>query len=66
MAEPVFSLRKEDLVTLLVGPHEEEFAIHESCITRNSDFFRAALKREVEGCPNLTEDGWNHGKIACS
>jgi hypothetical protein len=50
MTAPALSLRKEDLVTLLVGPKEEEFAVHESCITRNSDFFKAALKKEwIEG-----------------
>lgn len=50
MTEPMFSLRKEDLVTLLVGPHEEQLAVHESCITRNSDFFKAAMKKEwIEG-----------------
>lgn len=50
MAKPALSLRKEDLVTLLVGPHEEQLAAHESCITRNSDFFKAAMKKEwIEG-----------------
>lgn len=46
MAAPAFSLRKEDVVILLVGPDEEEFTVHESCITRNSDFFKAAMRRE--------------------
>jgi hypothetical protein len=46
MEPPVFSLQKDDLVTLCLGPEEKEFAVHESCITRNSEFFKAALKRE--------------------
>lgn len=46
MAAPAFSLRKENLVTLLVGPDEQELTIHESCTTRNSDFFKAAMKKE--------------------
>jgi hypothetical protein len=43
---PTFSLRKYDLVTLLIGPDKHEFVVHESCITRNSDFFTAAMKKE--------------------
>jgi hypothetical protein len=46
IAAPMFSLREQDLVTLLVGPDEQKFIIHESCIARNSDFFKAALKKE--------------------
>ena len=46
MTAPALSLRKGDFVTLLVGPDEEEFAVHESCITRNSDFFKAAMSKE--------------------
>lgn len=46
MTAPALSLRKGDFVTLLVGPDEEEFAVHESCITRNSDFFKAAMRKE--------------------
>jgi hypothetical protein len=50
MTETAFSLRKNDLVTLLLGPQEEQFAVHESCVARNSDFFRAAVKKEwIEG-----------------
>jgi len=50
MIPPAFSLRKDDLVTLLIGPEEEEFIVHESCITRNSDFFKAAMRKEwIEG-----------------
>lgn len=46
MATPAFSLREDDLVTLLIGPDEHKFVVHESCITRNSDFFTAAMKKE--------------------
>jgi len=46
MATPVFSLRDDDIVTLLVGPDEQKLVVHESCITRNSDFFKAAMKKE--------------------
>jgi hypothetical protein len=46
MATPAFSLRDDDLVTLLVGSDEQKFVVHESCIIRNSDFFKAALKKE--------------------
>jgi len=50
MATPAFSLREDDLVTLLVGPDEEKFVVHEICITRNSDFFKAVMKKEwIEG-----------------
>lgn len=50
MAKPTFSLREDDLVTLLVGPEEEKFVVHESCIARYSDFFKTALKKEwIEG-----------------
>ena len=50
MTAPALSLRKGDLVTLLVGPKAEELIVHESCITRNSEFFKAALKKEwIEG-----------------
>lgn len=43
---PPCSFRKDDLVTLVVGLEEEEFAVHESCITRTSEFFKAAMKKE--------------------
>lgn len=46
MAAPTFSLQEDDVVTLLVGPDEQKFVVHESCIARNSDFFKAALKKE--------------------
>ena len=46
METPAFSLREEDFVTLLVGPNEHKFVVHECCIARNSDFFKAALKKE--------------------
>lgn len=45
-AEPLFSFRKDDLVTILVGPGEEEFAVHEHVVTRSSEFFKAAMKKE--------------------
>lgn len=46
LAAPAFSFYKSDIVTLLVGPDERELVVYESCITRNSDFFRAAMKKE--------------------
>jgi hypothetical protein len=46
MEPPVLSLQEDDLVTLLVGPGEHKFVVHESCITRSSDFFKAAMKKE--------------------
>lgn len=46
----MFSLREDDLVTLLVGSDEHKFVVHESCLTRSSEFFKAAMKKEwVEG-----------------
>jgi hypothetical protein len=50
MAPPLFNFREEDLVTLFVGPDEQKLLVHESCIIRNSDFFKAAMKKEwIEG-----------------
>lgn len=50
MATPAVSLREDDLVTLLVGPDEEKFVVHESRITRNSEFSKSAMKKEwIEG-----------------
>lgn len=46
LAAPTFSFHKSDIVTLLAGPDESELIVYESCITRNSDFFRAAMKKE--------------------
>jgi len=46
MAKPSFSLREDDLVTLLVGLDEQKFVVHKSCITRTSDFSKAAMKEE--------------------
>ena len=46
MATPTFSLREDELITLFVGPEEHKLVVHESCITRNSDFFKAAMKKE--------------------
>lgn len=46
MATSTFSLREDDLVTLLVGPEEHKLLVHKSCITRNSDFFKTAMKKE--------------------
>lgn len=46
LAAPLFSFNKSDVVTLPAGPDEHELIVYESCITRNSDFFRAAMKKE--------------------
>lgn len=43
---PTFSFAQEDTVILLVGPEEKSLVAHESHLKLNSDFFRAALKRE--------------------
>lgn len=44
------SFDKTDLVTLLVGPNEHEIAVYGIFLTRSSEFFKAALKKEwVEG-----------------
>jgi hypothetical protein len=46
LATPLFSFDKSNIVTLLVGTDEHELIVYEGCITRNSDFFRAAMKKE--------------------
>lgn len=33
-------------VTIIVGPHEEPLVSHESYMTKNSEFFKAAMKKE--------------------
>ncbi|KAM0710193.1 hypothetical protein Q7P35_002555 [Cladosporium inversicolor] len=41
-------------VTLLVRPNEEPLVAHERCLTKNSEFFQAALKKEwAEGQTRL-------------
>jgi hypothetical protein len=41
---------QQGTVTLLVGLHEEPLVAHESYLTKNSEFFQAAMKKEwVEG-----------------
>ena len=37
---------KEDSVTLIVGPKKRELLVHANHITRNSEFFKRALKKE--------------------
>jgi hypothetical protein len=34
------------MVTLLVGPEEQAMVVHGDCLSRDSAFFKAALKRE--------------------
>jgi hypothetical protein len=47
---PRLSLNEGELITLIVGPDEKKLVVHESCITRGSDFFKAAMKKEwIEG-----------------
>lgn len=37
---------QDNLVTLLVGPTREKLVVHGHCLTRSSEFFQAALKKE--------------------
>jgi hypothetical protein len=47
---PAFMFDQTDVVTLHVGPTEHVMIAHASYITHNSDFFKAALKKEwIEG-----------------
>jgi hypothetical protein len=47
---PTFMFDQEDAVTLHVGPTEHVMLAHSSHLARNSDFFKAALKKEwIEG-----------------
>jgi len=40
----------DDAVTLIVGPEEKKMFVHGTYLTRDSDFFKAALKKEwIEG-----------------
>lgn len=41
-----FHFGEEDSVTLIVGPTKCKLLVHANYITRNSDFFKAALKKE--------------------
>jgi hypothetical protein len=43
---PALSFDKSEILTLLVGPKRWELVVHEKCLTRNSDFFKAAVKKE--------------------
>jgi hypothetical protein len=36
----------DSLVTLLVGPEEEKMVVHETQLSRDSAFFKAALKKQ--------------------
>jgi hypothetical protein len=36
----------DSLVTLLVGPEEEKMVVHESYLSQDSAFFKAALKKQ--------------------
>ena len=46
LEKPLLSFTKSDVVTIIAGPDEHELIVYESCITRNSDFFKAAMKKE--------------------
>jgi hypothetical protein len=41
-----FSFSQQSTVTLLVGPDEQPLIAHESYITLNSEFFKAAMKKQ--------------------
>ena len=41
-----FSFAQRGAVTLLVGSDEQPLIAHETYITRNSEFFKAAMKKE--------------------
>lgn len=46
----VSDYREDDMVTLFVGEQERKMLVHGSYLSRHSEFFRAALKKEwVEG-----------------
>jgi len=45
-----YDFSPDDAVTLIVGPEQKRMLIHGTYLTRDSDFFKAALKKEwVEG-----------------
>jgi hypothetical protein len=43
---PTSLFHPDSLVTLLVGPEEERMVVHESYLSRDSAFFKAALKKQ--------------------
>jgi hypothetical protein len=49
---PPRAFKPSDMITLLVGPDEQAMVVHEDCLSRDSRFFRAALKKE-----------WRKGRI---
>lgn len=49
-AGTVFDFSPKDTVTLLVGPEQKEMLVHGTYLARDSEFFKAALKKEwIEG-----------------
>jgi hypothetical protein len=42
----VFDFNDEDLVTLLVGPEQKKMVVHGTYLAHDSDYFKAALKKE--------------------
>jgi len=45
-----YNFSHDDAVTLVVGPEQTKMTVHGTYITRDSDFFKAALKKEwIEG-----------------
>lgn len=53
-AVTIFDFSSQDAVTLVVGAEQEEMLVHGTYLSRNSEFFKAALKKEwVEGQTRL-------------
>ena len=49
-SDTIFDFSSQDAVTLVVGAEQKELLVHGTYLTRESEFFKAALKKEwVEG-----------------
>jgi hypothetical protein len=45
-SDTIFDFSSQDAVTLIVGAEQKEFLVHGTYLTRDSEFFKAALKKE--------------------
>jgi hypothetical protein len=43
---PPRAFKPDNMITLLVGPEEQAMVVHGDCLSRDSEFFRTALKKE--------------------
>ena len=41
-----YNFSHDDIITLIVGPEEVKMSVHGAYLTRDSEFFKAALKKE--------------------